>query len=106
MNEAEIYKVIGRAVSKAVEDTVPPTVERFVNGKIDKIDKRIETLAGKFDDHVVEYREGKEITHKFMEEMLPIREGVHTMQGLIKFLRWIGIPSFVAFISWLFLGRL
>lgn len=39
----------------------------------------------------------------FMEEMSPVKDGLHTFQSINKFIKWLGFPAIGAFIAWLFM---
>ena len=98
MNEVTpdfIAQTIETAVVAAVHSTVPPTVERVVNGKINKVQKTI-------DDHIAWEEENHLKMQSFMEALMPVKEGVQTIQTINKFLKWVGIPSLIAALYWFF----
>jgi hypothetical protein len=81
MTEELIYK----AVVDAVENVVPKTVERVVNGKI-------KTVQETLDKHIVRVQ--------------PVVEFVETLNNLNKFFKWMGITFFaVITIIWIAFKR-
>lgn len=84
MNSDDIYKVI----EGAVEKTVPPVVERVVNGKIRTLQTTVDTHVQKMNEHV--------------ERMTPVIEFLQTIGSLNRFLKWGGI-TFFAFLALLYM---
>jgi hypothetical protein len=99
MKQDQIYKVI----REALESTVPPVVERVVNGKITKmqntLDKHIETTE--------EWR----IQHdERWAEIAPILEALRTLESGRKFISWfkpLVLPfAFLVIAAWYFIKGL
>jgi len=76
---------------KANEESTARAIEKTVNGKIRVIKDMME-------HHITEFQE-------FKSEMMPIREGIHTVQTLNKFIKWLGFPAIGAFIMWLLYNK-
>lgn len=74
---------------------VASTVRVVVNGKIDAIDK-------KFDAYVMQDMQWKETVDEFMVELTPVKDGVHAVQSINKFFKWIGLSSIGAVILYWF----
>jgi hypothetical protein len=70
MNADDIYKVI----ENAVEKTVPPVVERVVNGKVRKVQETLEL-------HM-------QTSQERHEELLPVIEALKFFQTGRKFAMW------------------
>lgn len=78
MNADDIYKVI----EKAVGDTVPPVVEKVVNGKINR-------LQASFDDHREMSREHWGKVNSHIEQMEPVIEALNFFNTGRKFALWL-----------------
>ena len=86
MKPEDIYKVI----EQAVERTVPPTVEKVVNGKINR-------LQSALDEHREEsqYRHA-EIT-SYLDELRPVADALRFLNYGRRFVAWVTplIPLFL-----------
>lgn len=91
MNPDDIYKVI----EKAVENTVPPVVERVVNGKIRKLQEAL-------DEHREQSSERHTEITTYMNDLMPVVEALKFFNSGRKFTLWIKpmVPVF------LFIGAL
>lgn len=79
------------ALAQEDKDFIAAVIVQTVNGKIDKIDKKL-------DGHI-------EQSTQFMADMKPLKDALATAQNLNRFFKWLGIPSIVAFVSWLIFIR-
>lgn len=86
MTNEDIYK----AVSDAVEHTVPPVVERVVNGRITK-------LQASFDDHRDMSKDHWEKVNIHIEQMEPVIEALNFFNTGRKFAIWLKplVPTIV-----------
>ena len=73
---------------------VTNTVRVVVNGKVD-------AMHNKLDSYIDKDSEWKEKVNTFMEELLPVRDGLITVQLINKFVKWLGLPAIGAFIMWI-----
>lgn len=103
MTPEELNKII-TAVEK--------TIQEKVNGKIDRqhkiLEKQNETMAHfieKVDAHIHLTNERYEVTEKFIQELLPVRDGLQSIQSINKFVKWLGLPAIGAFIMWFFFTK-
>jgi hypothetical protein len=78
MNADDIYKVI----EKAVGDTVPPVVEKVVNGKITR-------LQASFDAHREQSGEQWGRVNNHIEQMEPVIEALNFFNTGRKFALWL-----------------
>ena len=74
---------------------VTNTVRVVVNGKIDAIDKKL-------DAYIVGDMKWKETVDEFMVELTPVKDGVHAVQSINKFFKWIGLSSIGAVVLYWF----
>lgn len=75
---------------------VTNTVRVVVNGKIDSLDKKIDT-------YVSGDLKWKETVDTFMGELMPIKEGMRALQYINKFFKWVGFPAVgVTVFYWMF----
>lgn len=95
MTPEDIISIVKSAVKEAVEDVVPITVEKVVNGKIKLVQ---DTL----DKHIITSNEHWLATQTFMQNLKPVSDGLFTLQSLNKFVKWLSFPSLIAFLAWLF----
>ena len=102
-----IRDTINSSVSDALEKTLPSTIQIIVNGKIDKIQKTLDENAERqtqdrlmLTNHIKWEEEYHNRINQFMDEMLPIKDGLHTVQKINTFLKWVGIPSLIALLLW------
>lgn len=79
---------------KLVEE-VTKTVRVVVNGKIDTIDKKL-------DAYIVSDVSWKNTVEAFMQGMTPVKDGLHTVQSINKFFKWLGLPALGAFLFYWF----
>lgn len=79
---------------KLIEE-VTHTVRVVVNGKIDTIDKKL-------GDYIKKDESWKVTVEAFMTSMTPVRDGLHTVQSLNKFFKWLGLPALGAFLFYWF----
>lgn len=91
MNKDEILQ----AIKEGLESSIPPVVERVVNGRIVK-------LQGTLEQHMETSQQHYAETKARLDELQPVAEGVSTIKSLNKFFKWVGLPAFGAFIYWLF----
>ena len=78
MNADDIYKVI----EKAVGDTVPPVVEKVVNGKINQ-------LQASFNDHREMSQEHWDKMGTHIQQMEPVIEALNFFNTGRKFALWL-----------------
>lgn len=63
--------------------------------QIERIIKKLDCFEKKLDDHVLSSTDFRNETKAFMEALMPVRDGLIVFQHIIKFLKFIGIPSTV-----------
>ena len=80
---------------EAIRQEITTTIKLVVNGKIDRITEKL-------DNHMDSAQSHWEKSNSFMTEMVPLQDALHTVQSLNKFIKWLGIPSLLAFITYLF----
>lgn len=82
------------------EKSTGEAIEKFVNGKIRAVDVKIEEIK----DWTVNHAEGERAfqmrVEEYMVEMLPLKDGIHTLQSLNKFFKWLGLPAIGAIIAY------
>jgi hypothetical protein len=82
---------------------VASTVRVVVNGKIDDLSKKVE-YNNRITEGVVQQVSGLGSDLKaFKLEMLPVQEGLHTIQSLNRFVKWLGLPALGALIAYWFM---
>lgn len=69
-----------------LKDAITATIQEKVNGKIDRIDKKI-------DEYIVGDLEWKKGVDTFITELTPVKDGLHVAQSLNKFFKWLGLPA-------------
>lgn len=79
---------------KLVEE-VTKTVRVVVNGKIDSINTKL-------DAYIEKDLDWKDTVETFMTGMTPVKDGLHTIQSLNKFFKWLGLPALGALLSYWF----
>ncbi len=79
---------------KLIEE-VTHTVRVVVNGKIDSINTKLDVYIKKDLDW-------KDTVETFMTGMAPVKDGLHTIQSLNKFLKWLGLPALGALLFYWF----
>lgn len=70
---------------------VTDTVRVVVNGKIDRIDKKL-------DEYIDGDMHWKTTVDSYMTEMMPLKDGVHAIQTLNRFVKWLGLPALGALV--------
>jgi hypothetical protein len=80
---------------KELKEELASTIRIQVNGKIDKINEKL-------DNHMQSASEHWERSTSFMQEMLPFRDALITVRNMNKFMKWLGIPSLVALVTYWF----
>lgn len=79
-----------------LKDHVATTIQEKVNGKIDRIDTKI-------DEYIKGDLKWKETVDTFVTEMAPVKDGVHALQLVNKFVKWLGFPAIGAILVYLFM---
>jgi hypothetical protein len=72
------------ALTKANDESTKQAVEKHVNGYIRELNRKL-------DNHVESSAEHWKITQEFMTALLPVKEGLGTVQGIVKVIKW-GAP--------------
>ncbi len=85
------------------ERSTGEAIEKFVNGKIRAVDAKVEEIKDWTINHAEGERAFQRRVEDYMVEMLPVKDGVHTIQSINKFLRWLGLPALGALIAWLYI---
>lgn len=98
MNKDEILKTI----TEAINDSVRPAIEEYVNGGIRKVDAKIDEQNTKFNKHVATTEQYRTDMYAFMERMEPVEQGLVTFQNLVKFFKFLGLPAIGVFLLWLY----
>jgi hypothetical protein len=83
-------------IKKLKDELVEATeqvVKLTVNGKIDKISTRLE-------EYINEDSEWKGDVEEYMGEMRPLKEGIHAIQTINKFIKWLGLPALGAIVAY------
>lgn len=80
MSEEQL-KTVREEIIKAVGMTVPPSIEKVVNG-------HIRALSAKLDDHIVEHKNDIAEVKGFMDEMRPVIQGAKGVKLLGEGLKW------------------
>lgn len=81
-------------------DAVAKTVRIVVNGKIDKINDKL-------DQHMESSNLHWQKTVSHMDEMAPLLDALRLVQSLQKFFKWIGLPLTVIIVPlWLWLKNI
>ena len=83
---------------KELIQEVTNTVRVVVNGKVDDMHKKL-------DSYISEDLKWKGEVNTFMEELLPVRDGLITVQLINKFVKWLGLPAIGAFIMWILFNK-
>lgn len=77
------------------ERVTAQAIDKYVNGKID-------SMTRKLDAHVVSSNQHWEVSNKFMKELMPVRDGLLTIQNINKVVKWLGLPAFGAILAYWF----
>jgi hypothetical protein len=91
---------------------IQETIKKTVNGKIDHQHKILEaqnevlhSLTIKLDEHIISAHSHWETSERFMKDLLPVHDGLISIQSLNKFIKWLGLPAIGAGIMWLFFNK-
>lgn len=70
---------------------------------IERIMQKLECLEHKLDEHVTSSGDFRNETKAFMESLMPVKDGLAAFQSVIRFLKFIGVPTTIVFatIYWL-----
>jgi len=92
-----------------IKEELTKTLRVIVNGKIDNQHRILEgqnavlaTITKSLSEHMDASQAHWIKSNLFMEELLPVRDALLTIRNVNKFIKWLGIPSLVAFITWMF----
>lgn len=82
------------------EKSTGEAVEKFVNGKIRAVDAKVEEIKNWTVHHAEGERAFQRRVEDYMVEMLPVKDGIHTIQSINKFLKWLGLPALGALVAY------
>lgn len=82
------------------EKSTGEAIEKFVNGKIRAVDAKVEEIK----DWTIHHAEGERAFQRrvedYMVEMLPVKDGVHAVQSINRFLKWFGMTGIGAYLTY------
>lgn len=55
--------------------------------------RRLEDQDKRSAERHLQSEERWKVTEEFIKEMLPTRDGVRTIQGFVRFFKWVGLPT-------------
>jgi uncharacterized protein YeeX (DUF496 family) len=70
--------------------------------QVEKIMKKLDCFEKKLDNHISSSADFRTETTAFMAALMPFKDGLSAFQSVIRFLKFIGIPTtlVLAFIYW------
>jgi hypothetical protein len=80
---------------RVITDAVKVNIEKTVNGHVREI-------SAKLDGHIAASADHWAATQEFMIALMPVKEGIGTIQAVVKFSKWLGLPAIGVLAAWLY----
>lgn len=76
-----------------IKDAITITIQEKVNGKIDRMNTKL-------DVYISDDMRWKESVDTYMTDMRPVKDGVHAIQTMNRFVKWLGLPALGAMMAY------